>query len=93
MKGVVKEDLQFTDIYTGWPGKVHDARVFKASPLFENGGRICGDRHILGDPAYPCLYWLLTPFKQPRMNDLTEAEKRFNRTLSSMRVTVERAFG
>ena len=90
---MVREDLRFTNIYTGWPGKVHDARVFAASPLAANGARLCGNRHIFGDAAYPCLYWLLTPFKRPRMNALSEAERRYNHVFSSLRVTVERAFG
>lgn len=34
LQGLVDFDYRFLDICVGWPGKVHDARVFKNSPLF-----------------------------------------------------------
>ena len=33
MKATVDHQCRFTDIYIGWPGKVHDARVFAKSGL------------------------------------------------------------
>jgi len=32
MQGVVNHLGQFTDVYVGWPGRVHDARVFRIRP-------------------------------------------------------------
>ncbi|RXN09833.1 nuclease HARBI1 [Labeo rohita] len=37
LQGVVDHRLMFWDINVGWPGKVHDARVFANSSLFERG--------------------------------------------------------
>ncbi|XP_071951910.1 uncharacterized protein [Antedon mediterranea] len=37
LQAVVDHKLRFTDTYVGWPGKVHDARVFRNSSLFEKG--------------------------------------------------------
>ena len=37
MQGVVDHKGLFTDIYVGWPGRVHDARVFANSSLFQKG--------------------------------------------------------
>lgn len=91
LQAVAKDDLQFTDIYTGWPGKVHDARVFRNSPLFECGQQICGDYHILADSAYPNLGWVLTPYRDN--GHLSRAQRNFNFTHSSIRSVVERAFG
>ena len=34
MQAVVDSYHRFTNIYLGWPGRVHDARVFANSPLF-----------------------------------------------------------
>jgi hypothetical protein len=91
LQAVVREDLRFTDIFTGYPGKVHDARVFKNSPLYSKGPTLCsGNRHILGDSAYPNLPWLLVPFKDN--GHLSGAQVHFNKVHSSIRSTVERAF-
>ena len=42
----------FMDVYIGWPGKVHDARVFTNSSLYHKGmaGRLLPDwkRRISG---------------------------------------------
>lgn len=79
------------DVYTGWPGKVHDARVFRHSPIFQNSQALCGNGHILGDPAYPNLPWLLTPFCDN--GHLSSIQRLYNKVHSSIRSTVERAFG
>ncbi|XP_062610167.1 uncharacterized protein LOC134271947 [Saccostrea cucullata] len=91
LQAVVREDLRFIDIFVGFPGKVHDARVLRHSKLFENGPVLCGDGHLLSDSAYPNLSWLLTPFRDN--GHLTEVQTRYNYIHSSIRSTVERAFG
>ena len=65
----------FTDIYVGWPGRVHDARVFSNSTLYQKGqdGTLFPDWKesiagtdvplvLLGDPAYSLLPWLMKAF-------------------------------
>ena len=73
----------FTDIYVGWPGKVHNVRVFRSSNIYTKGclGTLCPPRPrqingtdvplvILGDPAYPLLPWLMKPLPDNgRLND------------------------
>ena len=34
MQGTVNHLGQFTDIYIGWPSRIHDARVFVKSTLY-----------------------------------------------------------
>lgn len=104
LQGVVDNRLMFWDINVGWPGKVHDARVFANSSLFERGQsntlfpRITVRFEgvdvpvvILGDAAYPLLPWLMKPY--PENEQTTPAQATFNNRLSKARMTVERAFG
>lgn len=68
------------DIYTGWPGSTHDARVLRNSNLYTNANRgnyLNANKYILADSAYPLKMWLITPFK----------------VLSSARQVVERSIG
>ena len=91
LQGCVREDLRFIDICTGWPGKVHDARIFQSSPLYSVGQDLCGESHILADSAYPILPWVLTPFRDN--GQLTQTQKKYNQKHSAIRSAVERAFG
>ena len=76
MQGTVNHLGLFTDVYIGWPGRVHDARVFANSTLYRKaqGGELLPNRCenlcgvdvppvILGDPAYPLLSWLMKAFQ------------------------------
>jgi len=76
LQGVVDAAYKFIDINVGWPGKVHDARVFANSAIFKNGEasklfpetkakEINGVRIpviIIADAAYPLLNWVQKPF-------------------------------
>ena len=104
MQGVVNHLGQFTNVYIGWPGRIHDARVFGNSTLFQKGqdGSLFPDwketiagKHvplvILGDPAYPLLPWLMKAF--PDNGHLSRQQRHFNYRLSSARVIIEHAYG
>ncbi|XP_050801902.1 uncharacterized protein LOC127047544 [Gopherus flavomarginatus] len=92
----------FIDINTGWPGKVHDARIFRNSGLFRKMqartffpdwkitvGDVKMPIVILGDPAYPLMPWLMKPYT----GKLDRSQDRFNYRLSQCRMTVDCAFG
>ena len=72
---VVDANYLFRDIYVGWPGSVHDARVFINSSLYrkamnkeilqDNIRELNGTNvpvSLIGDAGYPLLQWLLKPF-------------------------------
>ncbi|CAM5115742.1 unnamed protein product [Eretmochelys imbricata] len=93
---------RFTNIKVGWPGKVHDACIFRNSGLWEwlQQGIYFPDQKItigdvempiviLGDPAYPLMPWLMKPYT----GSLDSSQELFNYRLSKYRMVVECAFG
>ncbi|CAM4537432.1 unnamed protein product [Lepidochelys kempii] len=92
----------FTNINVGWLGKVHDARIFRNSGLYEQlqQGIYFPDQKItigdvempiiiLGDSAYPLMPWLMKPYT----GTLDSSQELFNYRLSKCRMVVECAFG
>ena len=84
-------------INCGFPGSVHDGRVFRNSGIWHvkmQTKRMCSfqmELFLLGDAAYPCIDWFVTPFKD---NGNLSQEKSFNSIHHSQtRVHIERAFG
>ena len=91
-------------MYIGWPGRVHDARVFANLSLYERGQnrtllpdwtkQIAGHDvpiALLGDPAYLLLPWLMKAY--PNNGHLSHEQKCFNYRLSKARVVVEHSYG
>ncbi len=84
---------KFIDVFVGYPGSVHDARVLRNSPVYTGGLYPPAGKCILGDGGYPCLsapICLITPYREPVQNPL---QARFNSKHSRARNIVERAFG
>lgn len=79
------------DVFIGFPGSVHDSRVFQASPLSESLHLKCQDAYILGDSGYPCLRHLLTPYRD--RGNLTARQQNYNLKLSKNRYVIEHCFG
>ena len=82
------------DIFVGWPGRSHDARVFRNNPLYlslpdrlkkQPEGRLVETYHIVGDSAFPLSPQLITPFKRSPHQDLNAVQRKFNKHLSSKR--------
>jgi len=94
LQGVCDNKKRFIDVHIGVPGRVHDARVFRNSPLFRNikyHNLISPTTHLIGDSAYPLSTFLLVPYKDN--GHLTVEQMRYNQKLSSIRSIIERAFG
>ena len=95
-QAVVNADGMFQDIYVGWPGSVHDQRVFRNSPLSEQirqGRWVTGNDVLLADSGYALSNKVITPFDCRGHRQLTESERAFNYAHSRTRTVVERAFG
>jgi hypothetical protein len=104
LQALVDHEYKFLNIFVGWPGSCHDARIFANSTVFSkaqagnllpNTSRLINGVDvpvvILGDPAYPLLPWLMKPY--PGDGSLTPIQRRFNYQLSRARMVVECAFG
>ncbi|CAM4649237.1 unnamed protein product [Lepidochelys kempii] len=102
LQALVDHKGRFTDINVGWPGKIHDARIFRNSGLFEQlqEGTYFPDQKItignvempiviLGDSAYPLMPWLMKPYT----GTLDSSQELFKYRLSKCRMVVECAFG
>ena len=100
VQAVVDHSYLFRNICVGWPGSVHDARVFANSLLYHKvtnrellqGSslrfRSCEIPPLLvGDSAYLIQSWLMKPFTHSPT--LTPEQKQFNYRLSRARVVVE----
>lgn len=94
MQALVDDKYLFRDIVVGWPGSVHDARVFSNSELYTLGcssqlfptdlkADIIGKEihpMMLGDPAYSLLSWLIKGY--PKNINIPCIQRRFNYRLS-----------
>ncbi|XP_029157947.1 putative nuclease HARBI1 [Nylanderia fulva] len=92
LQGIVNHGQKFMNVFIGYSGSVHDARVFRESPVYNRLNELCGeDGYLLGDSAYPCLQRLIVSYRDN--GHLTRAQINFNQRLSSCRVIIENAFG
>ncbi len=96
LQSVATLNYTFTDIYVGCPGSVHDARVLRNSPLFDDAnedldGNFPGNTHLLADSAYQLLSWIIPPFKD--YGNLSRRQRNFNFHHSGARLCIEHSYG
>lgn len=92
LQGTCDNKKRFIDCYAGEAGSIHDACLYRRSPLSIqlNTMVLPQDGHLLGDSAYPLLTNLLVPFKDN--GHLTNIQKNYNLKHSKTRVAIEQAF-
>ncbi|XP_025157190.1 putative nuclease HARBI1 [Harpegnathos saltator] len=95
LQGVCDHSARFIDVFIGMPGRMHDARVFRNSSLFQKltdrENPLLTHEHLIGDSAYPLMYNLMTPFRDN--GHLPAVHIRYNIRISSIRSIIEQAFG
>lgn len=91
MQAVCDCRRKIIDVFIGYPGSVHDSRVFRNSPLKNNLEEKCGRSYLLGDSGYPLLPNLLTPYKD--RGNLTRRQQNYNLKHSRNRYIIEHCFG
>lgn len=93
LQAVCDAQGRFLDIFVGYPGSVHDAKVLHNSPIFTRSLYPPPGYYLLADGAYPCIQTpigIITPFKTPLRGRIQE---HFNAHHARARSVVERAFG
>ena len=104
IQGLVDANYRFLDMCVGWPGSVHDARVFVHSALYNEieNNRILPNQtitisgthiplYMIGDSAYPLKSWLMKPF--PHNTELTAQRRNYNYRVCRARIVTEIAYG
>ncbi|XP_025813055.1 uncharacterized protein LOC112890368 [Panicum hallii] len=93
-------NLRFTFVLAGWEGTAYDALVLRDALERENGLRVPQGKFYLVDAGYGAKPGFLPPFHGVRYhlnewgnNPVQNEKELFNHRHSSLRVTVERAFG
>ncbi|XBJ07971.1 hypothetical protein VPH35_013394 [Triticum aestivum] len=93
-------DLRFTYVLAGWEGSAHDATVLADALTRERGLQVPPGKFYLVDASYGAKPGFLPPFRGVRYhlnewgnNPVQNDKELFNLRHSSLRVTVERAFG
>lgn len=82
-------------VVVGYPGSVHDSRIFRNCPIGTNSERyFSSQQYLLGDSAYKLSSTVITPFRiNARGIGASPAGKKFNRTLGKYRVRIENTIG
>ncbi|KAF2886736.1 hypothetical protein ILUMI_19437, partial [Ignelater luminosus] len=95
LQAVCDDNGLLTDVFIGIPGRVHNARVFRQSPLYHQlvsvPPLISAGQHLLADAAYPLMANVLKPYRDN--GHLSQKQIKFNQTLSAQRSVIERTFG
>ena len=104
VEGLVDVHYCFLNVCIGWPGSVHDARVFGHSNLYKKitHGHLVPNKSIsisgvhvplymIGDSVYLMQSWLMKPFAYN--SDITACQRNYNYRICRARIVVENAFG
>ncbi|XP_030070214.1 putative nuclease HARBI1 [Microcaecilia unicolor] len=81
--------MKILNVVAKFPGSFHDSYILSNSALGRNftEGKY-GEGWLLGDAAYGCKPWLLTPLSAPH----TPAERRYNEVHATTRSVIDRTF-
>jgi DDE superfamily endonuclease len=78
----------------GWPGSVHDNRVWRTCKLFKNCAEMFSPReYLLGDSAFTASDIMVPPFKSAAGSELSANYTAFNTLLAKPRVKSEHCIG
>ncbi|XP_066315348.1 protein ALP1-like [Miscanthus floridulus] len=104
LQAIVDPDMRFRDVVSGWPGILDDLCILRTSGFYrlcQKGSRLAGQmelpgesagsmvrEYIVGDPSYPLLPWLVTPYQE---HGLSSEKVEFNKCHTATRMVVQGA--
>ena len=62
---VCDHQLKINNLVAKWPGSAHDSWILQQSQVWTNFENGTFEGLLLGDSAYPCKRWLMSPFRNP----------------------------
>ncbi|XP_065365511.1 putative nuclease HARBI1 [Calliphora vicina] len=94
VQAVCDYKLRIRQLTVGYPGSVHDAKIFLNCPIAKHHERfVSPPQWIAGDSAYPLKSFLLTPFRTNSIEHTKEERVLYNKHFSKYRVRIENCFG
>lgn len=87
--------MRFLDIFGGYGGRCNDQMILNESPFAARLGEVLQvGEWLMADMGYALKEWCISGFRANEISGANAAERLyFNRIFSSMRITIERAFG
>ncbi|XP_054083341.1 putative nuclease HARBI1 [Zeugodacus cucurbitae] len=91
---VCDHKLVIRHMVLGYPGSVHDARIYNNCELSTNATEmLTGSEWLAADSAYKLTSTLITPFRINATEGTLNQRILFNRTFSQYRIRIEHCFG
>ncbi|KAK4876873.1 hypothetical protein RN001_009379 [Aquatica leii] len=85
--------LKMQAVLIGYPGSIHDSRIYTDCPLFTNANQyFSGHEWIVGDSAYKLTTTVITPYCSTAKQGTPNERKCFNENLIKYRVRIENCF-
>jgi hypothetical protein len=80
--------------YAGWPGSVHDNRVFKNSMLYVNAAHFFNvQEYLLGDSAFDNMWFMVSAFVCLPGRQMAYNHEKFNTAMARPRIISEHCIG
>jgi DDE superfamily endonuclease len=91
---VCDDNSRITYYHVGWPGSVHDNRVWRNCQLYKRQEEYFSNRqYLLGDSAFTASTIMIPPFKSSAGRTLSNNKTAFNTLLAKPRVKSEHCIG